>query len=364
MIISKSEVNRLKAILYDIRRGIVPGNIAPAVLSAFFVENPHLLMTEQFDEHMRQTKVDLPSASILYQGILRTMPGDSLRFKIPLLEFRNPTGTWSGLIGLLPDQDTDPPFDIIDHSCVFLPDIRSVFRRVKAKRTALKQRVDAQWSQQDFNSWVRSFGEGLAESRFERGLNDTISRLESALSRPREDPLVLWTPKLWTPAEQNRQRSILRSTISPHLETWKKSGIHFDDLNPSEFEDLVGEVLFKAGLKVYKVRKTPQGGRDLLARGVLIPNEEPLEMAVEVKHRSIVDRPEVQTALYQNRGYPALLFVTSGRFTAGVLKEKARDENRLRLFLKDGAALGDLVQGYFALDKGVRDSLLGAATIG
>jgi hypothetical protein len=62
--------------------------------------------------------------------------------------------------------------------------------------------------------------------------------------------------------------------------------------------------LFKAGLKVYKVREAPQGGRDLLARGVLVPGEEPLEMAVEVKHRRVVDRPEVQLALYQIEAIP------------------------------------------------------------
>jgi hypothetical protein len=69
-------------------------------------------------------------------------------------------------------------------------------------------------------------------------------------------------------------------------------------------------------------------------------------MAVEVKHRKVVDRPEVEMALHQNRRFPALLFVTSGRFTAGVLKEKALPENQLRLFLKDGDALGDLIRDY------------------
>lgn len=77
-------------------------------------------------------------------------------------------------------------------------------------------------------------------------------------------------------------------------------------------------------------------------------------MAVEVKHKRIVDRPEVQLALYQNRGYPALVFVTSGRFTAGVFKEKAITENRLRLFLKDGFAVGDLVRIHFGIGSRAR----------
>ena len=69
-------------------------------------------------------------------------------------------------------------------------------------------------------------------------------------------------------------------------------------------------------------------------------------MAVEVKHRRTIARLEIQKALWQNRQIPALLFVTSGRFTAGVLQEKALPENQLRLFLKDGEALGDLIRNY------------------
>ena len=143
----------------------------------------------------------------------------------------------------------------------------------------------------------------------------------------------------------------VETTLGPHLARWNKSGICFDDLNASEFEDLVGEILLEGGLKIYKVRSHPQGGRDLIARGTLIPGEDPVEFAVEVKHRKIVDRPEVQLALQQNKAYPALLFVTSGRFTAGVFKEKAREENRFRLLLKDGVALGDLAAEHFKVDR-------------
>ena len=72
-------------------------------------------------------------------------------------------------------------------------------------------------------------------------------------------------------------------------------------------------------------------------------------MAVEVKHRKLVDRPEVQLALYQNRAYPALVFVTSGRFTAGVFKEKLLPDNCHRLLLKDGIAVGDMVRDHFGI---------------
>lgn len=140
------------------------------------------------------------------------------------------------------------------------------------------------------------------------------------------------------------------------MEQWRTTGVYLEDLNPSEFEDLVGELLFAAGLKIHMVREVPQGGRDLIARGTLIPDDEPVEMAIEVKHRRVVDRPQVQLALYQNRAYPALLFVTSGRFTAGVFKEKALEQNRFRLFLKDGFAVGDLIRTHFRLDSKIRPS--------
>jgi hypothetical protein len=73
---------------------------------------------------------------------------------------------------------------------------------------------------------------------------------------------------------------------------------------------------------------------------------EPVTLAVEVKNKDTVDRPEVQLALTQNRQFPALLFATSGRFTAGVIEEARLPVNRMRLFLKDGVALGELLRLY------------------
>ncbi len=179
--------------------------------------------------------------------------------------------------------------------------------------------------------------------------DEFIGSLRKLIVQPRTEPSTLWIPHIWTPREQQKQKRLVDDVLRPHLQRWATDGLCLEDLNFSEFEDLVAELLFKAGLQVYKVRESPQGGRDLIAKGVLVPEEEPVEMAVEGKHRRVVDRPEVQLALYQNRGYPALVFVTSGRFTAGVLKEKSIAENRLRLFLKDGMAVGDLVRTHFGI---------------
>lgn len=86
------------------------------------------------------------------------------------------------------------------------------------------------------------------------------------------------------------------------------------------------------------------GGRDILARGELFG--EPLTIAVEVKQKRIVPVSDARAALYANRHLPVLMLATSGSFSAGVIKEKAREENRLRLLLKDGIALSQWIRSY------------------
>lgn len=113
-----------------------------------------------------------------------------------------------------------------------------------------------------------------------------------------------------------------------------------------QLEEIVAELLRSNGLEVEVQRHSPQGGRDIIARGELIPGYDPVTLAIEVKHKKVVYRPEVQMALWQNRMFPALLFVTSGRFSAGVLREKNLPENHLRLILKDGITLWDMIQAY------------------
>ena len=87
------------------------------------------------------------------------------------------------------------------------------------------------------------------------------------------------------------------------------------------------------------------GGRDIIARGELVEGE-PVQIAVEVKQKSVVGLADVQRALRANEDFPALLIATAGRFSAGVITERERDRNRLRLFLKDGLALSRWVATY------------------
>ncbi len=126
-------------------------------------------------------------------------------------------------------------------------------------------RVDEEMGGEELREFLDELGEDIDEHSLDLQFDELVADLESRVTRPRERVSVLWTPKLWLPAEQARQRALLDLSLGPHFEKWKLSGIHFDDLNPSEFEDLVGEVLLSAGLKIYKVRHAPQGGRDIRA---------------------------------------------------------------------------------------------------
>ena len=66
-------------------------------------------------------------------------------------------------------------------------------------------------------------------------------------------------------------------------------------------------------MEVSVTKRTRDGGRDIIARGELIPGE-PSMLAVEVKQKAVVGIEDVQRALKANEDYPALLLATAGRF--------------------------------------------------
>jgi hypothetical protein len=108
MLLEKKELSRLCALASDIKSGLLPSHVASSALFAFFVENPHLLMADRFDEHIqRQLKPwqyrileETQSLGVHYRGYL-----------LPHLEFRTPEGRWAGLIGVpgLEGDDCDIP---------------------------------------------------------------------------------------------------------------------------------------------------------------------------------------------------------------------------------------------------------------
>jgi hypothetical protein len=349
MLIQRHEVRALSGLLGDIRHSRVPEDVAEASLLAFFSENPHLLMLDSFDEHRQHE----PTVSEL-EG-LETFGGGSSghrKFhKLPLLEYRTRSGRWATILRAPQIGWGYPELEAFLLSTSFRSGVRGLDRLVWSapKRQGHDTEEDDEEADEEYQAQKQEIIDSVSEGRIELSLEEVLADIERRVAIPRTQTSVLWSPKIWVPREIERQRQLLDVTLRPHLERWTQIGFSLDDLNASEFEDLVGELLRRAGLEIYKVRQSPQGGRDLIARGVLIPGEEPIQMAVEVKHRRIVDRPELQLALYQNRCYPALIFAASGRFTAGVFEEKAIRENHFRLFLKDGVAIGEMVRVHFGL---------------
>jgi HJR/Mrr/RecB family endonuclease len=163
---------------------------------------------------------------------------------------------------------------------------------------------------------------------------------------PLIDPTVFVSASLWTPERQSHELNALRNSALGIIGAIRDERLELASVSPRIFEELVAELLASQGMKIHVVRETPQGGRDIIARGQLIPGFEPLTIAVEVKHRPVVYRPDVQMALQQNRQFPALLFVTSGRFSAGVIREARQPENKMRLFLQDGVAIREILRTF------------------
>jgi hypothetical protein len=91
--------------------------------------------------------------------------------------------------------------------------------------------------------------------------------------------------------------------------------------------------------------RSRDGGRDIIAKGELLPGEL-ISLAVEVKHKGVVGLDDVRSRLHANKEFPVLMVATSGRFTAGVLREKQQPGNFLRLMLRDGMAVKQWLKQY------------------
>lgn len=166
------------------------------------------------------------------------------------------------------------------------------------------------------------------------------------VNNPMVDQTTLVSPKLWTPNHQTEQKLFLQKTAGDLINELQSNGHDLSNLHWRELEELVAELLRSKGMEIHVVRENPQGGRDIIARAELVPGSEVMTIAIEVKHRGVIDRPILQQAIQQNRHFPAMMLVTSGRFTAGVIKEASKPENKMRVFLKDGVAIRDLTSAY------------------
>jgi hypothetical protein len=174
-------------------------------------------------------------------------------------------------------------------------------------------------------------------------IEEILDGCEGALTSPTEFGAVV-LPNLWMPPEKHPSIELVDSTKALLL-AMKKEEKGFGNLTWQQLEDIVAELLRARGMEVTITPRSRDGGRDLLARGELIPGE-PTVLAIEVKHKGVVGVDEVASRLYRNKEFPTLMFATSGRFSAGVIREKKKPENFLRLFLKDGVALRQWIAEY------------------
>lgn len=176
--------------------------------------------------------------------------------------------------------------------------------------------------------------------------SEIIEKASRFVSSPLVDSTLFVSPRLWTPFAQGIEKETLATSAASIIRAIQDERVELNSLRWNQLEDIVAEILRAQGVEIHVVRERPQGGRDIIARAELVPGKEVLTIAVEVKHKKVVSRPDVQKALYQNRAFPALMFVTSGRFSAGVIREAQRAENRMQLILKDGLAIRELIGSY------------------
>jgi hypothetical protein len=169
-----------------------------------------------------------------------------------------------------------------------------------------------------------------------------LSAYDLAMQTPGPGAVVL--PELFHHPHEHPRIELVEST-RVLLDGLQRARIGFAELTWQQVEDMVAELLRTQGLQVSVTPRTKDGGRDLIARGELIPGE-PCLLAVEIKHKGVVGLDEVTSRLHRNKDFPALLFVTTGTFTAGVVREKSKPENFLRLLLKDRTALHQWIQAY------------------
>jgi hypothetical protein len=193
---------------------------------------------------------------------------------------------------------------------------------------------------------------------FAAWLDVLFDNWQSALDRaPQQAQAQLVSmPELWIPGQPFRNTLVHRATQSI-LDAIAAGHSSLQDISWRDLEDLVAALLENMGLSISVTPRSGDGGRDVIARGELLPGE-PVVFAVEVKHKPVVGIEDLRAALWANRHFPALLFATSGRFSAGVMKEKRGAENSLRLYLKDGLALTQWIHAY-ALESITRPPVSG-----
>jgi hypothetical protein len=178
--------------------------------------------------------------------------------------------------------------------------------------------------------------------------NELVLRLENLVANPDLVPRTFWLPQFWTPTFQEQTRMRLSSNVSAIIFAIQAEKKNLREISPRMLEEIVAELLRSKGMDIYVTPQTRDSGRDIVARGDISGVGDPITIAVEVKHMRTVNAPDLSRTLHANREFPAVLLVTSGSFSAGVIAEQRKPENRLRLMLKDGIAVSEWINAYVA----------------
>lgn len=307
MIIEPSEIDELVRRLEAHMRAELsaeedPNNSYPATEHLY--RNPHLLLAAGYDEYRLIKKSD-KDAKEIPELFYRLKGGAAFPLGYEAILRKVESGSWHLFQGLrLPHKEDE----------------------IKKRDGSLRVLFDEGWELREFST------------------NDLIQRLETIAKTPIERTSVLSFSSLWAPSKVRHDELQIVDATKQIIESVRLGRESLQQVGWRELEEVVAEILRSSGMQISVTPRSHDGGRDIIARGELFG--EPLTFAVEVKQKNVVPISDARSALYANRHIPALMLVTSGVFSAGVISEKKKEENRLRLILKDGLALNQWIQTY------------------
>src|SRR5712691_2046959 len=205
MIISWKEVRHLEDFIQKHEQADteVSNKRAEIKLVEYFSQRPHLLMPCGFDEHIsfsiRKQYAHMWFANQWGQDT----GGESI--------YRKPNGRWFWL--------AVPPLNRTDF---FSFDTKSSLHEEDYALTI------------DFDEFFKKL--------YRAASNDTPSTEER-----------LWSPVLWTPMSQEKERSALSEVVKPLLAAIRSESLTLEDLTWKQLEEVVAEVLRASGLEIHIV---------------------------------------------------------------------------------------------------------------
>jgi hypothetical protein len=152
------------------------------------------------------------------------------------------------------------------------------------------------------------------------------------------------SPSIWTNKSLIIQNKYLKESIGNLITNIQENKKDLQDITWKQLEEIVAEIFRSQGMQIILNKNIPQGGRDIIGRfnnGFEFTN-----VAIEVKHQPYIDKPVLSSFIQQNRMFPLLYLITSGKFSAGVVNESNMFENKLRIKLYDGNAVKSLLNMY------------------